>query len=90
MKGNKSETRGHRPRIEIDFKALERLCHFQCSEEEIADWFNCSIDTVARRVKEKFGFSFAEYFTTKRVLGLISLRRNTDVTGSQQIVNKIS
>ena len=63
-------------RIEIDFEELDKLCALQCSEQEIADWFNCSVDTIERRVKEAFGISFAEYFSKKRVGGKIALRRN--------------
>lgn len=73
---NHSNSRGHRRKIEIDYKELEKLCHIQCSELEIADWFHCSVDTIERRVKEQFGVSFAEYFSKKRVGGLVSLRRN--------------
>ena len=73
---NHTNNRGHRQKIEINFKELEKLCHIQCTETEIADWFHCSIDTIALRVKEKFGISFPEYFTRHRVGGLVSLRRN--------------
>jgi len=48
----------------------------QCSEQEMAQWFHCSIDTIASRVRENFGVSFPEYFEKNRVGGLISLRRN--------------
>ena len=73
---NHTNNRGHRKRIEIDYKELERLCYMQCSEQEIAQWFHCSIDTVALRIREKFGISFPEYFGRHRIGGLISLRRN--------------
>ena len=73
---NHTNNRGHRKRIEIDFKELERLCYMQCSEQEVAQWFHCSIDTIALRVREKFGISFPEYFEKHRIGGLISLRRN--------------
>ncbi len=65
-----------RPKINIDYKQLESFCLIQCSLAEIATFFNCSEDTIERRVKEKFGVSFAEYFSKKRIGGLISLRRN--------------
>ena len=71
---NCSNNKGRR-KIDIDYKELEKLCHIQCSEQEIADWFHCSVDTIERRVKEKFGITFAAYFSKKRVGGLISLRR---------------
>ena len=65
-----------RPKITIDYKELEKLCGIQCTEQEIADWFHCSIDTVERRIKEQFNITFAEYFTRHRVGGKIALRRN--------------
>jgi len=67
---------GGRPKINIDYKQLEGFCLIQCSLAEIATFFNCSEDTIERRVKEHFGVSFAEYFSKKRIGGLISLRRN--------------
>lgn len=65
-----------RPKIDIDFKQLEGFCLIQCSLSEIATFFNCSEDTIERRVKEHFGVTFADYFAKKRIGGLISLRRN--------------
>ena len=73
---NHSNNRGHRQKINIDFKELERLCYMQCTEQEIADWFHCGISTIVLRVREQFGISFQEYFEKHRVGGLISLRRN--------------
>lgn len=64
-----------RPRIEIDWKEFDKLCGLQCSLEEIAGWFNCSIDTIENRVKEVHGVTFSEYFKQKRSTGKISLRR---------------
>jgi len=64
-----------RPKINIDYKQLEGFCLIQCSLAEIATFFNCSEDTIERRVKEHFGITFAEYFSKKRIGGLISLRR---------------
>jgi hypothetical protein len=64
-----------RPRIEIDFKELDKLCGLQCSLEEIAGWFDCSIDTIEARIKETHGMTFPEYFAKKRSGGKISLRR---------------
>ena len=57
-------------------KLLEGFCHMQCTLPEISSYFNCSVDTIERRVRETHGITFAEYFKTKRVSGLMSLRRN--------------
>ena len=65
-----------RPRIEIDKAEFEKLCGLQCKEEEIADWFDCSVDTIERWCKRTYKQSFAEVFSKKRGKGKISLRRS--------------
>jgi len=67
---------GGRPKKPIDWKEAEKLCHLQCSETEIADWYHVSIDTLARRLKDEKDMSFKEFFTLNRVGGKIALRRN--------------
>lgn len=64
-----------RPKIEIDFKGLKKLCNIQCTLVEISQWFNCSEDTVERRVKEKYDITFAEYYKKNSARGKMSLRR---------------
>jgi len=34
-----------RPKIKIDWEAFEKLCGLQCTQEEIASFFQCSADT---------------------------------------------
>ena len=65
---------GRKP-IEIDWTQFEKLCAIQCTREEIAAWFNCSIDTIERSVKKKYKETFAAVFAQKRRNGHISLRR---------------
>jgi hypothetical protein len=64
-----------RPRIEIDKKQFESLCGLQCSLDEIADFFECSSDTIERWCKREYEKNFAETFAIKRGKGKISLRR---------------
>lgn len=64
-----------RPKIKIDYKILNKLCAIQCTQQEIADWFECSIDTIERAIKRDKGMIFAEYSGQKRKKGRISLRR---------------
>jgi hypothetical protein len=64
-----------RPRIEIDFDELDKLCKLQCTQEEIAGWFECSIDTIQERIKERYDMTFPQYFAMKRQGGKVSLRR---------------
>ena len=67
---------GGRPKKPIDWKEAEKLCALQCSEQEIADWFHLTVETLARRLRDEKGMSFHEFFTLHRVQGKISLRRN--------------
>ncbi|GAH61840.1 unnamed protein product, partial [marine sediment metagenome] len=51
-----------RPKIKIDWEEFNKLEIMQCTIEEIASWFGCSVDTIERRVKEKYEMTFAEHF----------------------------
>lgn len=64
-----------RPRKEIDRKEFEKLCGLQCTEEEIASWFDCTVDTIENWCKREYGRKFSEVFSEKRSYGKISLRR---------------
>jgi hypothetical protein len=64
-----------RPVKEIDFALFDKLCELQCLQEEMADFFEVSIDTLERRVKEKTGLTFADYYGQKRGHGKVALRR---------------
>ena len=64
-----------RPVIKINWEDFDKLCHIQCTQEEIASFFDCSIDTVARAVKREKKMGYAEYFKRKSEGGKISLRR---------------
>ncbi len=64
-----------RPRKKIDRKEFEKLCGLQCTVEEIAAWFDCSVDTIERWCEKEYGQKFADVFSEKRSYGKISLRR---------------
>ena len=64
-----------RHRIEIDKKSFESLCRLQCTLEEIADFFDCSSDTIERWCLRTYKENFAEVFKKKRGAGKIALRR---------------
>jgi len=64
-----------RPRIEIDFEQFKGLCAIMCTEEEIACWFKCSVDTIERWCQRELKMSFAEAYKKYSVGGKISLRR---------------
>ena len=64
-----------RPTKEIDTKNFESLCGLQCTLPEIADFFECSEDTIQRWCKRTYGETFAVIYNKRRGRGLISLRR---------------
>jgi hypothetical protein len=61
-----------RKAVEIDLAALERLCAFQCTHEEIAAWFKCSVRTIEKYAKKP---EVAEVMARGRATGRISVRR---------------
>lgn len=67
--------KGGRPIKQIDSKQFENLCGLQCTQEEIAAFFDCDADTVANWCKRTYGVGFSEVFSQKRGKGKISLRR---------------
>jgi len=64
-----------RPRKEIKQETFEKLCAMFCTEEEIAGFFECSVDTLERWSKRTYDCSFAEIYAEKKQGGKISLRR---------------
>ena len=64
-----------RPRKQIDVRTFEKLCGLQCSEQEIADFFDCSIDTLNRWCMREYRKNFEDIFNEKKAYGKISLRR---------------
>src|ERR1700738_78701 len=56
----------------IDLAELEKLSSLQCTDEEIAAWFNVTTRTIERRRKKK---SFAEVMDRGKAKGRISVRR---------------
>ena len=64
-----------RPKIEVDLSQLEAFCQVLCTQEEIALFLGCSIDTLNRRLKESVGKTFADFYKKHRTGGKMSLRR---------------
>lgn len=59
----------------IDWAEFDALCAQQCTQKEISEWFNCSVDTIDRAIKKEKKCGFAEYFSRKRCRGFVSLRK---------------
>lgn len=64
-----------RPPVDIKEKDFDSLCAMQCTEEEIAAFYGCTIDTINNWCKRTFGKTFSEIYPQKRALGKASLRR---------------
>lgn len=64
-----------RPQVQIDKNNFESLCAIFCTEEEIADFFDCSVDTISRWCQRTYGTTFADIYKRKSARGKISLRR---------------
>ena len=64
-----------RPRVVINWEEFDKLCHIQCTINELACWFDCSVDTIENACKREKKMKFSEYYEQKRGKGRISLRR---------------
>ena len=64
-----------RPRKQVDLSMAEKLASILCTEQEIADMLEISVDTLARRIREQYNMSFAEFFKRFSARGKTSLRR---------------
>lgn len=71
MQGGNRSGAGRKP-IDVDVDELEKLCILQCTHEEIAAWFKCSIRTVENWAKKP---EFAEAMNRGKAKGRISIRR---------------
>ena len=62
-----------RPKVKIDLAELEKLCGMQCTDEEVAAFFDVSTKTIERRRKNK---RFREVMERGKAKGRVSVRRN--------------
>jgi hypothetical protein len=71
MRGGHRAGAGRKP-VAIDLIELEKLCVLQCTHEELAAWFNCSVRSIENYSKKE---EFAEVMARGRAKGRISVRR---------------
>lgn len=69
------KNKGGRPRIIINWEDFDKLCFLQCTQREIASWFDISEDTIERAVIREKKCGFAEYYAQKSDKGTIAIRR---------------
>ena len=68
-------TKMGRPEIKIKKEDFEKLCALQCTEEEIAGFYDCSVDTINNWCKKTYNETFSETYKKKSAKGKMSLRR---------------
>lgn len=64
-----------RPRKEIDWDTVDKLCAIHCTGEEIASVMQVHYDTLNNRCNEAYGVNFSEYYKKASASGKMSLRR---------------
>lgn len=64
-----------RPKIEIDAKEVYKLAQIGCRNEEIADWFGCSAQTIETRFQPELDKGRSELRMTLRRWQLESAKK---------------
>lgn len=64
-----------RPRKVIDKEAFQKLCHIQCTQEEIAHFFEVNVDTICDWCKREYGQTYSEIYKIYSDGGKMSIRR---------------
>ena len=54
---DRPEGKAGRPEVKIDLIQLEKLCHINATQREIAAFFGCSTDTIQARIKDDPNFA---------------------------------
>jgi len=64
-----------RPKKEIDFDTLEKLCELHCTRDEICDFLDIDDETLSCRLREQGYKNFSTYYEKHLGGGKVSLRR---------------
>lgn len=63
-----------RKRINIDANALDTLLNYGATATDCSEILKCSVDTIERFIKRKYGLKFAEYADKKKSAVRMKLR----------------
>jgi hypothetical protein len=66
---------GGRPKVNVDWDAVKKLCHIQCTISEIASFLGVSVDSVERATVRDHKMTIAEFYKKWAEGGKSSLRR---------------
>lgn len=61
--------------IQIDWAEVDKLISYQCTQEEVAAFFDCSVDTLERHAITDLNVKLADLWIKKRALGRVRLRK---------------
>jgi len=64
-----------RPETKIDWEQFDKLCMLQCTQKEIASFFDCTDETIQNLVKKYKNTDFSVYYAQKSQKGKIAIRR---------------
>jgi len=64
-----------RPCKDFDQELFLKYCKYMCTQEEIADFFKCDVDTINAWCKRTFKETFSEVYKKNQSFTKISLRR---------------
>lgn len=64
-----------RPIKVIDQTQFEKLCSILCTLDDIAGFFDCSVDTIENWCKKTYKETFSDVYKKKSAAGRVSLRR---------------
>lgn len=64
-----------RPPKDINWTEANKLLVMQCTDEEVASWFDTTVKTLKAACKRELKMTFSQFSAQKRAKGKISLRR---------------
>ncbi len=70
-----TKNKGGRPKKDIDFDELQKLCNMHCTQDEICDFFDVDDKTLTARLTEAGYDGFSDFYKKHLGVGKISIRR---------------
>lgn len=67
--------KGGRPETYWNWEEVEKLISYQCTQEEVAAFFDSSVATLRLAVERKYGIGISEFWQQKKGLGRVKLRK---------------
>lgn len=75
-KGEPSNNPNGTTKKTIDWKKAKKLAHMQCTQEEVAAWFDIDVNTLKEIAKREKNVCFSHWLKANSEKGKCSLRRS--------------